>query len=88
MTKATQTFLVPPTRAAPLRYNNLPEIAIIELTRLVAYLTDMARLHLSARPFVRYSVHPSVYSAVFNLANSPAGGVIAKDYNLNGDSEF
>jgi len=30
------------------------------LTRLVAQFADMARLHLAARPFMRYSVHLTV----------------------------
>jgi len=56
------------------------------LTRLVAQLADMARLHLAARPFMRYSVHLTVCGAIFNLAIfDRAGGVVSKDYNINKD---
>jgi len=58
------------------------------LTRLAAQLADMARLHLAARPFMRYSVHFSVCGAIFNLAIfDRAGGVVSKDYNINDDLE-
>ena len=54
------------------------------LTPLVAQLADMARLHLAARPFMRFSVHLAVCGAIFNLAIfDRAGGVISKDYNIN-----
>jgi len=56
------------------------------LTKLVAQLADMARLHLAARPFMRYSVHLTVCGAIFNLAIfDRAGGVVSKDYNINKD---
>ena len=56
------------------------------LTGSAAQLADMARLHLAARPFMRYSVHLSVCGDVFNLAFfDRAGGVISKDYNINKD---
>jgi len=56
------------------------------LTRFVAQLADMARLHLAARPFMRYSVHLTVCGAIFNLAIfDRAGGVVSKDYNINKD---
>jgi len=56
------------------------------LTRLVAQLADVARLHLAARPFMRYSVHLTVCGAIFNLAIfDRAGGVVSKDYNINKD---
>jgi hypothetical protein len=58
------------------------------LTGLVAQLADMARLHLAARPFMRYSVHLTVCGALFNLAIfDRAGGVVSKDYNINDDLE-
>jgi len=58
------------------------------LTRLVVQLADMARLHLAARPFMRYSVHLTVCGAIFNLAIfDRAGGVVSKDYNINKDLE-
>ena len=54
------------------------------LTPLAAQLADMARLHLAARPFMRFSVHLTVCGAIFNLAIfDRAGGVISKDYNIN-----
>ena len=54
------------------------------LTGLAAQLADMARLHLAARPFMRYSVHLTVCGATFNLAIfDRAGGVVSKDYNIN-----
>jgi len=53
---------------------------------LAAKLADMARLHLAARPFMRYSVHLTVCGAIFNLAIfDRAGGVVSKDYNINKD---
>ena len=56
------------------------------LTALVAQLADMARLHLAARPFMRFSVHLTVCGAIFNLAIfDRAGGVVSKDYNVNKD---
>jgi hypothetical protein len=56
------------------------------LTRLVAQLADMARLHLAARPFMRYSVHLSVCGAIFNLfIFDRAGGVVSKNYNFSTD---
>ena len=56
------------------------------LTSLAAQLADMARLHLAARPFMRFSVHLTVCGAIFNLAIfDRAGGVISKDYNINKD---
>ena len=59
------------------------------LTGLAAQLADMARLHLAARPFMRYSVHLSICGAIFNLAIfDRAGGVISKNYNLNTDLEL
>jgi hypothetical protein len=58
------------------------------LTGLAAQLADMARLHLAARPFMRYSVHLTVCGAIFNLAIfDRAGGVVSKDYNINRDLE-
>ena len=58
------------------------------LTRLAVRLADMARLHLAARPFMRYSVHLTVCGAIFNLAIfDRAGGVISKDYDINKDLE-
>ena len=61
----------------------------ITLTGLAAQLADMARLHLAARPFMRYSVHLSVCGAIFNLAIfDRAGGVISKNYNINNDLEL
>jgi len=59
------------------------------LTKLAAKLADMARLHLAARPFMRYSVHLTVCGAIFNLAIfDRAGGVVSKDYNINKDLEI
>ena len=59
------------------------------LTGLATQLADMARLHLAARPFMRYSVHLSICGAIFNLAIfDRAGGVISKNYNLNTDLEL
>ena len=59
------------------------------LTALAAQLADMARLHLAARPFMRYSVHLTVCGFIFNLAIfDRAGGVISKDYNINKDLEL
>jgi hypothetical protein len=56
------------------------------LTGLAAQLADMARLHLAARPFMRYSVNLTVCGAIFNLAIfDRAGGVVSKDYNINKD---
>jgi hypothetical protein len=58
------------------------------LTGLAAQLADMARLHLAARPFMRYSVHLTVCGSIFNLAIfDRAGGVVSKDYNINRDLE-
>jgi len=58
------------------------------LTGLAAQLADMARLHLAARPFMRFSVHLTVCGAIFNLAIfDRAGGVVSKDYNINKDLE-
>ena len=58
------------------------------LTSLAAQLADMARLHLAARPFMRFSVHLTVCGPIFNLAIfDRAGGVISKDYNINKDLE-
>ena len=59
------------------------------LTGLAAQLADMARLHLAARPFMRYSVHLSVCGAIFNLAIfDRAGAVISKNYNINNHLEL
>jgi len=59
------------------------------LTKLVAQLADMARLHLAARPFMRYSVHLTVCGAIFNLAIfDRAGGVVSKDYNIDEDLDL
>ena len=59
------------------------------LTGLAAQLADMARLHLAARPFMRYSVHLSVCGAIFNLLIfDHAGGVVSKNYNINTDLEL
>jgi hypothetical protein len=56
---------------------------------LVGQLADMARLHLGARPFMRYSVHLSLCGAIFNLAIfDRAGGVVSKDYDINDDLEM
>jgi hypothetical protein len=56
------------------------------LTGLAAQLADMARLHLAARPFMRYSVNLTVCGSIFNLAIfDRAGGVVSKDYNINKD---
>jgi hypothetical protein len=53
------------------------------LTRLAAQLADMARFHLAARPFMRYSVHLTVCGSIFNLAIfDRAGGVVSKDYSI------
>ena len=41
------------------------------LTDLAAQLADMARLHLDARPFMRYSIHLSICGAIF-LLNFPS----------------
>ena len=58
------------------------------LTALAAQLADMARLHLAARSFMRYSVHLTVGGSTFNLAIfESAGGVVSKDYNINKDTE-
>jgi hypothetical protein len=58
------------------------------LTGLAAQLADMARLHLAARPFMRYSVHLTVCGSIFNLAIfDRAGGVVSKDYSINRDLE-
>jgi len=58
------------------------------LTRLTAQLADMARLHLAARPFMRYSVHLSICGDRFNLAIfDRAGGVVSKDYDISNDLE-
>ena len=59
------------------------------LTALAAQLADMARLHLAARPFMRYSVHLTVCGFIFNLAIfDRAGGVVSKDYNITKDLEM
>ena len=59
------------------------------LTPVVAQLADMARLHLAARPFIRYAVHLTVCGVIFNLAIfDRAGGVISKEYNINKDLEM
>ena len=59
------------------------------LTGLAAHLADMARLHLAARPFMRYSVHLTICGSTFNLAIfDRAGGVVSKDYNINKDLEM
>ena len=59
------------------------------LTGLAAQLADMARLHLAARPFMRYSVHLTVCGSIFNLAIfDRAGGVVSKDYDINKDLEM
>jgi len=56
------------------------------LSRLAAQLADMARLHLAARPFMRYSVHVTVCGSIFNVALfDRAGGVVSKDYDINTD---
>jgi hypothetical protein len=53
------------------------------LTALAAQLADMARLHLAARPFMRYSVSLTVCGSIFNLAIfDRAGGVVSKDYSV------
>ena len=59
------------------------------LTRLAVQLADMARLHLAARPFMRYAVHLTVCDSIFNLAIfDRAGGVVSKDYDINKDLEM
>ena len=59
------------------------------LTRLAAQLADMARLHLAARPFMRYSVHLTVCGSIFNLAIfDRAGGVVSKNYDINKDLDL
>ena len=58
------------------------------LTSLATQLADMARLHLAARPFMRFSVHLTVCGPIFNFAIfDRAGGVISKDYNIYKDLE-
>jgi hypothetical protein len=60
-----------------------------KLNDLVGQLADMARLHLAARPFMRYSVHLSLCGAIFNLAIfDRAGGVVSEDYDINDDLEM
>ena len=47
-------------------------------------LDDMVRLHLAARPFMRYSVHLSLCGDISNLAIvDRAGGVVSKEYKYN-----
>ena len=59
------------------------------LTGLAAQLPDMARLHLAASPFMRYSVHLTVCGSIFNLAIfDRAGGVASKDYDIIKDLEM
>ena len=58
------------------------------MTRLAAELADMACLHLTARLFMRFSVHLTICGATFNLAMiDRTGGVISKDYNISKDLE-
>jgi Fungal protein kinase len=60
-----------------------------EITRLVAQVADVARLHLAARPFMRYSVHLTICGAVFNLVIfDRAGGVVSRDYNIIKDLQM
>ena len=59
------------------------------LTGLAAQLADMARLHPSSRPFMRYPVHLTVCGSIFNLAIfDRAGGVVPKDYDINKNLEM
>ena len=59
------------------------------LTGLAAQLADMARLHLAARPFMRYSVHHTVCGSIFNLAIfDRAGEVASKDHDITKDLEM
>ena len=58
------------------------------LTATAAQLADMARLHLAARPFMRFSVHLTVCGPIFNLAIfDRAGAVVSKDFNISKDLE-
>ena len=58
------------------------------LSATAAQLADMARLHLAARPFMRFSVHLTVCGPIFNLVIfDRAGGVVSKDYNISKDLE-
>ena len=58
------------------------------LTATAAQLADMARLHLAARPFMRFSVHLTVCGPIVNLGIfDRAGGVISKDYHISKDLE-
>ena len=58
------------------------------LTATAAQLADMARLHLAARPFMRFSVHLTVCGPIFNLAIfDRAGAVVSKDYHISKDLE-
>ena len=59
------------------------------LTATAAQLADMARLHLAARPFMRFSVHLTVCGPIFNLAIfDRAGAVVSKDYHISKDLEM
>ena len=56
------------------------------LTGLAAQLADTTRIHLAARPFMRYPVHLTVCGSIFNLAIfDRAGGVVSKDYDISKD---
>ena len=58
------------------------------LSATAAQLADMARLHLAARPFMRFSVHLTVCGPIFNLAIfDRAGAVVSKDYHISKDLE-
>ena len=59
------------------------------LTAMAVQIADMARLHLAARPFMRFSVHLTVCGPIFNLAIfDRAGGVVSKDYHISQDLEM
>ena len=58
------------------------------LTSLVAQDADTARLHLAARPFMRFSVGLPVCGPIFNLTIfDRVGGVVCEDYNVIKDLE-
>ena len=60
-----------------------------DITKLVAQVADVARLHLAARPFMRYSVHITICGAIFNLVIlDRAGGVVSRDYCITEDLEM
>ena len=56
---------------------------------IVRQNADIARLHLSTRPFMRYSLHITVCGTIFNTCLfDRVGGVVSMDYDLKNGNDF